>query len=226
MHQWRVFVVLCLLVVSQRAVQAQVAAVVYDPTNFAANSITSAKSIITAAQMIISVENQLAELWPLDAIIAAQGVAEDLAALADILSQAQALAYDLHSLEAQIVALFDLETAPDTRPGLDQRVGDIKRTVYQLRTASLRVQTLIATIFRTVDHVTTLINSVAHFIGAKQGMQTLVQVQTEMAKTLAIQTAMHTSWQRADTVDRLSESLILESLDKINRRRLEGHPRY
>ena len=38
--------------------------------------------------------------------------AEDMAALADIMRQAEGLSYDIASLQAQIDALFNLDTAP------------------------------------------------------------------------------------------------------------------
>jgi hypothetical protein len=81
------------------------------------------------------------------------------------------------------------------------------------------------TIFRTVEHVSRLIDSLGDLLGNMQGNQTLVQTNATISKTLAVMEAQQAAWQRADTVERLSDRVILESLHKISLIRLEDHPR-
>ena len=90
----------------------------------------------------------------------------------------------------------------------------------------MRTQTLVMTMFRTVEHVTRLIDAVGALIGNMQSNQVLVQTTTTISKTLAVMEVQQAAWQRADTVDRLSQAVILASLEKIVLKRLEDHPRY
>ena len=184
------------------------------------------QSTITATESVLHTVAMTQELLPLEEILAAQGIADDLAALADVLADANALAYDLQSLERQIVALFDLETAPATRSALDARLVEIKRTVYEARTFAMRVQTLITTIHCTVDHLFGLLNSVGVLVGNMQANQRLIEAQATISKTLTVQTAMNTSWQRADIVERLSGDLVRASMAKIADQRLADWPRF
>ena len=71
-----------------------------------------------------------------------------------------------------------------------------------------------------------LIDAVGALIGNMQSNQVLVQTTTTISKTLAVMEVQQAAWQRADTVDRLSQEVILASLDKIDLKRLEDHPRY
>jgi conjugal transfer/entry exclusion protein len=218
--------VLVLLVAWAVPAQAQFAAVVYDPTNFGANIVTSAQSVITAVHAVMSVANQVLELTPVDEIIVGGQIAEDLALLGEIISNAELVWYDLQSLESQITVLFGLEHAPDTRAGLDARLLEIKQFYYRTLSYAMRTQTLVMTMFRTIEHVTRLIDSIGAFVGHMQANQTLVQVNTTVSKTLAVMEVQQAAWQRADTVQRLSEGVTLASLDKIALKRLEDHPRY
>jgi conjugal transfer/entry exclusion protein len=206
-------------------VQAQVVSLVYDPTNFGANIVTSAQSVITATQTVLMVANQVLELTPVDEVIVGAQLAEDLATLGEILSSAELIWYDLQSLDAQVTALFGLEQAPDTRDGLDERIREIKQFYYRTLSYSMRTQALIMTMLRTVEHVSRLIESIGALLGNMQSNQTLVQTNTSMSHTLAVLTTQNAAWQRADTVDRLSERVIIESMTKITWIRLEDHPR-
>ena len=198
---------------------------VYDNTNFLQNIVTAVQTTITAVQTTKTVLNQLLDLEALDDIMTAAAIAEDLEGLSIIVMDAQGLSYDLSVLNTQITALFALETAPDTRQGLDERLGEIRQTAFQARTFALRTQVLISTVFRTVKHLTQLIESIGDFVGAKQGQQTAVQVQGDMATTLAILEAQTAAFQRSETVDRMSKELIMESLTRIQAKQLEDWPR-
>lgn len=184
------------------------------------------QNTVTAANSVISVVNQALELLPLDEIIVGGQLAEDLALLGEITSSASLVWYDLNSLEAQITALFGLDTVPTTREGLDARLLAIRQFYYETLCYAMRAQTLMTTMFRTIDHVTRLVDSIQTFVGHMQGQQTLVQVNTTISKTLAIMEVQQTAWQRQDTVQRLAEGVTLESLRRIGEVRLADHPRY
>jgi conjugal transfer/entry exclusion protein len=204
---------------------AQFAALVYDPTNFGANIVTSVQSVITATEAVLQTANMVLELTPVEEIIVGGQIAEDLAILGEIISSAELVWFDLQSLESQITALFGLENVPLTREGLDERLLEIKQFYYRTLSYAMRTQTLVMTMFRTVEHVSALIASIGSFVGNMSANQTLVQVNTTVSKTLAVMEVQQSAWQRADTVQRLSEGIVLESMRQINLARLEDHPR-
>jgi conjugal transfer/entry exclusion protein len=183
------------------------------------------QNTITAVESVAQTINMVLELTPVDELIVAQGIADDLALLQEILAQAQGLAYDLETLNAQITALFDLETAPATRPALDARLTTIRQTVAEVRRFALCTQTLLATVLRTIDHLRGLLDSVGALLGNMQGNQRLIEVHSTVSKTLAVQLTMNTAFQRADVVERLSKELLLESLGRIQATQLDGWPR-
>ena len=125
-----------------------------------------------------------------------------------------------------MTALFHLDSAPDTREGLDQRMIEIKAMIYQARSTAAQTQAMISTIFRTIDHVMKLVDSVGKLLGNQQGNQTIIQVQTTMTKTTAILATQTAAHQRAETVEKLGDAVVIESLNRINMHRLDDHPRY
>jgi D-serine deaminase-like pyridoxal phosphate-dependent protein len=147
------------------------------------NTVTAGQSILTAIATAETVANQILDLTPVDEVITLQGVTADLAALADMLGQVEGLSADVQSLEAQITALFDLDTAPASTSALQARLAEIRRVRSQCYTYAMKLQTLMTTAVRTIDHLTALLTSVSTFLGAKQGIQTLVQVNATMSKT-------------------------------------------
>ena len=50
----------------------------------------------------------------------------------------------------------------------------------------MRTQTLVMTVFRTVEHVSRLIDAVGALIGNMQGNQVLIQTTATISKTLAV----------------------------------------
>jgi conjugal transfer/entry exclusion protein len=208
-----------------RAVQGQ-GVPVYDNTNFLQNVVTAAESTITAIESVLQTANQVLELTPVDEVIVGGQMAEDMAALAEIVTAAELIWYDVHSVDAQIMALFGLDNAPATRDGLDERVLEIKQFYHRTLTFAMRTQTLIKTLLRTAEHVRRLIESLGDLVGNMQGNQTLIQTNATMSQTLAVMEAQQAAWQRADTVQRLSQGVILESLRRIDESRWESWPRY
>src|SRR6266850_1515911 len=158
---------------------------VYDNANFTQNVISAIQSVLTTIQLVLVEANQILELTPLDDVMVAGGIAEDMALLGQLLEQAEGLSYDVGSLETQIASLFDLDTAPDTRDGLTERMAEIKRVKFQCYRYAAKVQTLLATASRTIEHLTGLLDTIGALLGNMQGNQTQAQFQSVLGKHAA-----------------------------------------
>ena len=97
---------------------------VYDNTNFFQNLITAAQSTLTAIATAETAANTILDLTPLDEIVTASGMIEDLAALAEIMAQVDVLSTDIASLQAQVAVLFGLDTAPASTSELQVRLRE------------------------------------------------------------------------------------------------------
>jgi Conjugal transfer/entry exclusion protein len=223
LRRFSLSLLLVLVLVSGRA-EAQIP--VIDVGNLAQNTITAIESVLTTIQAILIEANQILELTPLDDIAVAGGIAEDMALLGQLVEQAEGLSYDIGALQAQLDSLFRLDTAPDTRDGLTERLAEIKRVKYQSYTYAARVQTLMRTALRTVEHLQGLLDTLSDLVGNMQGNQAHAQLTTVASKHLANLDVQMASFQRAQTVDKLSDALILESITKIQARRIEDWPSF
>ena len=215
---------LCLVVLCTPVVHAQLAVV--DVANLGQNTITAIESVLTTIQAILIEANQILELTPLDDIAVAGGIAEDMALLGQLVEQAEGLSYDMGSLQAQLDSLFNLDTAPETRDGLTERLAEIKRQKYLAYSYAARVQTLMRTALRTVEHLQGLLDTLGAIVGNMGGNQTVGQFHAVSSKHLANLDVQMASFQRAQTVDKLSEALIIESITKIQARRIEDWPSF
>jgi conjugal transfer/entry exclusion protein len=190
---------------------------VFDAANLVQN-------LVTAIQTVIIVANQVLELTGLDEIVLGDDFSGDMEALGAIVQEAQGLSYDVGSLQAQIQTLFNLDTAPDNTTDLQQRLRDIRRVVFQSYSYAMRTQTLLATTLRTVQRLTRLIAMVGDFVGNMQANQTMNQVNatvTEQLAKLQVQTA---AYERAQSVERLTETLTIEGLHRINEQLMSDYP--
>ena len=199
---------------------------VIDLGNLAQNTITAIESVLTTIQAILIEANQILELTPLDDIAVAGGIAEDMALLGQLVEQAEGLSYDIGSIQGQLDSLFNLDTAPDTRDGLTARLAEIKRQKYLAYSYAARVQTLMRTALRTVDHLQGLLDTLGASVGNMGGNQTVGQFHAVSSKHLANLDVQIASFQRAQTVDKLSDALIIESITKIQARRIEDWPSF
>jgi conjugal transfer/entry exclusion protein len=214
-HRWRIGSVLLVLLLSlPLQARAQFAALVFDPTNWSAN-------MAQVAQSILIVANQILDLTAIGEIVIA---ADDVGELAGIIEEASALKYDFVQLHNQVVVLFDLNTAPDTRTGLDARLQEMKSLMYDIRVYAIKTQSLVGTIQRTIEHMNSLVSRIEGFVGNLQSQQTIAQMETTVSKTLALIEVQQAAYQRSDTVDKLSEALVIESIHRINQKRIADWP--
>jgi conjugal transfer/entry exclusion protein len=197
---------------------------VYDNANFLQNIITAAQTTLTAIEAVIQTAQGVLNLTALDDIAVAGGIAEDMVLLGTLVEQAQGLSYDIDSLESQITTLFNLDTAPDTRDGLTERLAQIKQLKYECYSYAAKVQTLMRTALRTVEHLQGLLDTLGGLVGNLSGQQTGGQFQAVAGKHLANLDVQIAAFHRAQTVDKLSEALIIESINKIQARRIEDWP--
>jgi hypothetical protein len=213
------FVGMCLPTVAQSQL------IVSDPGNLFANTITSAQSTLTALASAQTAANTILDLTPLDEIIMASGIIEGIAQLADIIAQIEVLDSDVQSLQRQITALFGLETAPASTSALRERLAEIRRLRWECYSYAMKLQTLIKTALRTLQHLGTLVTSVSAFLGNKQAQQALVQVTASTNTTLMVMAAQTAAYQRAGSVDKMEELLTIESLRRIQEATMADWPR-
>ena len=189
---------------------------VYDNANFLQNIVTAAQTTITAIEAVFQSKEWVLDLTALDGIQTADGIAEDMALLGQLVEQAEGLSYDLSSLQAQIDSLFSLDAAPGTTSALRERLAAIRQLKYRCYSYAMRVQTLLRTALRTVDHLQGLLDTLGGIVGSVTGNQTLGQFQAVGSKHLANLDVQIASFHRAQAVDKLEDVLILESLRHIN----------
>jgi hypothetical protein len=183
------------------------------------------QSVIHTLQTTYIVANQALELLGVAEMVLDDEYSETLHHLAGIVHEAGGLAQDITSLQRQVTLLFDLHHAPRSATELDIRLREIRTITYESYVFALRVQTLVTTIYSTIRHATRLIAAVDALAGNKQSQQTLIQLNGKMVQLL---TQMHTqtaAYERAQSVERLTEAVTIESIHLINIEIMGDHPR-
>jgi conjugal transfer/entry exclusion protein len=191
---------------------------VFDAANLVQN-------LITAVQTVFIVANQVLELTGLDEIVLGEEFSSDMDELAGIVREAQGLSYDLSSLNAQVTALFSLDSAPHSTQELAERLGQIRQVVFESRVYALRTQTLLQTTLRTVQRLTRLVAMIGDFVGNMQGNQSLAQLNSTVTEQLAKLQVQSAAFERAETVDKLTEPLLQKSLENITEQVSADYPR-
>jgi hypothetical protein len=194
--------------------------------NLVANQTSAVNNTITAIESVIQSGYMLLELTALgELVLDGASWADDLARLQEVVHLSQTLAWDLSSVEAQFTALFALEGAPVTSVALAQRATEIRIVITQSYGYAMRAQTLMTSALRTVTHMLALLEAVGALIGNLQGHQTLGQTQLKLTQLLAEQAVITSTFQRAQTVDAMTQPLMQESLKRINEHMMADHPR-
>jgi conjugal transfer/entry exclusion protein len=193
--------------------------IVFDPANFG-------QDLIQSAQLILSVANQILELTGLDGIAIADTYAADMGDLSALATEGAALMGDIGSLNAQITTLFDLSTAPSNSTDLSIRLSQIRQTVYTMRSYAIRTQALIRTLNNTVTHLTGLVDAIGDYVGGMQARQSLNQSMAELNKTQGVLAAQTAAYNNAETIAKMEEPLIIESLRNIHAAQYADWPGY
>jgi conjugal transfer/entry exclusion protein len=189
--------------------------VVIDPANLVQNTTQAVETVFIAGQTVIMVENQFRELFPLAFFILGGDFAVDMAEIEVIIAEAQGLAYDLASLQAQISALFDLQTAPSSTHEMVLRLTAIRQVVWESRVYAMKTQTLLSTTIRTIQRILGLVGSIASYIGNMSANQTITQVNSTINEQLAKLQVQSAAFERAESVDKLSEPVLQKMLENI-----------
>jgi P-type conjugative transfer protein TrbJ len=189
---------------------------VFDPAIHFEAVIQTAEAIQTTINTAEIIANQVLELTALEAWVLDAGMAEDLQQLQELISQAEGLAWDVESLNAQLTALFGLDSAPFTSVEFRERQAEIRRYQYQSWSYAMRTQTLMRTLLSAVNHILGIYESVKGIIGNKQGLQTIAEYQAKVAQTLAEMNLHTAALHRAQSVQGINDPLILQSIQNIN----------
>jgi len=163
-------------------------------------------------------------LTALDGIATTDGLLEDMALLGRLVEEASQIAVDVDSLQAQIDVLLHIESAPDTRDGLTLRLAEFRRLKQETYGYAARVQTLMRTALTTVNHMQLLLETLAQLLGNLQGHQLIAQHAAAMHKHLANIQVQQAAYNQARSLDKLAEAVTIESIRKIQARRMEDWP--
>ena len=115
-----------------------------------------------------------------------------------------------------INTMFALDSAPGSTSELSERLWETRRQVSTAYSYALRTQTLIQTAIRTVTHILAIYEQISALLGNLSGQQNLSQQLTKLVQLGTENKITQTAFERARSLDRITEPLILESLEKIN----------
>jgi conjugal transfer/entry exclusion protein len=217
MRKWCLLLFLGLALIGPRSAHAQ-GIPVYDNANFIQN-------VIQAVQLVLTVANQILELTPVGSMTLSGQYSQDLNNLGAIIQSAQGLSYDIASIQGQVAALFNVQTVPTNSRALALRMAQIRQVQYESYLFAMRTQTLLRTTLSTIRHLTQLVGAIADFVGNMQGNQTMSQFEgarTEALARLQVQTA---AFERAPSIERIAEPLLIESLTLMNEAQAADWPR-
>jgi conjugal transfer/entry exclusion protein len=217
MRRWGLLLILFVALSWPRMAQAQ-GLPVYDNANFIQN-------VIQAVQLVLSVANQVLELTRLGSIALDATYTQDLNDLTLIIQQAQGLSFDLNSLNSQITTLFGLSTAPTSTRQLATRMTQIRQLIFDAHVYAMRTQTLIQTTIRTLRRLAAITGAISRLVGNMQGNQTATQLEGTLAETLTRLQVQTAAYERANSVEKLSEPLVHKSMENITQEVMADWPR-
>lgn len=198
---------LVLLVSVPRPAQSQ--QLVLDLLNLAENT-------IAAIQAVLEVANQILELTALGELILGDGFDDDMSALGELIADGAGLAYDLSSIEAQINSLFALGSAPSGTRALRERINQIRQIKWQAHSYAMRTQTLLTTTQRAIQRLQRMVSTILDYVGNQQANQTISQIDTTISEQLAKLQVHTAAWQRSESLERMEQQLVMESLQNID----------
>lgn len=182
------------------------------------------QNTVQAVQTVLIVGNQVLELTGLDEIVLGEDLAVELGNLQEIMTEASGLSMDLATIQFQLQALFDLDTAPRSSRELRIRLAEIRRFTWTVYVDALRAQTLMQSTVSALRHMVRLMEAIGDFLGNNQGNQTLAQIDATLSVELIKLKTQTAAFYRAQAFDRLAEPLILESIDRINEELMRDYP--
>ena len=182
------------------------------------------QTTITAVESVLQTLNQILELTPVDEFILSADFHSSLDEMALIFSDASALILDLNRLNSQIQVLFDLDTAPADMRSLNLRLAEIRRVKHENTIFTLRVQTLIRTTISALTHLRRILEALQTLLGNMQANQNIAQIQLTQTELLAKIQMQSSTYYFNESLVRITETLTIESLHRIQEQIMADHP--
>jgi hypothetical protein len=181
-------------------------------------SITTAfQTTATAISAAEIVANQVLDLMSLEEwVLDNSQWMEDVGVIQKIVSEAEGLTWDINSLNTQLDQLFGLDDAPWTSSAHYEQQNEVRRMIWTGWRYAMRTQTLINTLFGTLDHVMSLYQSLKGLMGNKQALQSIAQYQAQTNQLLSAQKLQTAAFDRAKSAQSINEPLIEQTVHNIN----------
>jgi len=199
------------------AAESQAQVLVYDAANFVENAWTSVQTTLTTIESVLQTGYMVLELTSFAGLGVDSEFSRDLTTLVQLVREAEAIAGDLTSITRQLQELFDPGSAPASSSELAFRMAQTRRVLYQTNTQTMRIQTLIRTAAHTVDHIREFLSRIKAFVGNKQALQNINESTASLNRLQATQLATTTAFQKSQTMERMNQVMIEESVVKINK---------
>lgn len=206
MKGYRLLLPVLLVLCVARPAKAQLS--VIDEANLLENTVQTIQQIL----MVLSWGMDLASLGE-DSL--GGSFADDAGAIAGLASDVNALSFDISQLNAQLAALFALETAPASSWSLQTRTREVRRLYVQAYSYAMRTQTLLGTISRTIEHLMSITNRIGELFGTvsaqQNGQQYLAKI-TQLETQTNLQVA---AFQRAQSIKEADPSIEIQAVENI-----------
>lgn len=137
----------------------------------------------------------------------------------------QQILWDINALDRVIRQLFALDSAPTSTKALQERLYAIRRYRFEQQSAARQVQTLPQLVLKTLADLRVLWSRILSILGNKQGQQQIQALLVEINKTEAVSQVSLAAYQQAMLTDAAEQTLIDESLEKINTELFATMPR-
>ena len=190
---------------------------VIDAANLTQNTTSATNLVINTIQWLI-------DLLPLEAYSVIEAMAEDLALLQELAAQAELIGMDIASIQAQLDALFGLESAPVTSFEWRERAAAIRMRIWEVYGYAMRTQTLINTVVRTVEHIFGLIEIVAELLGTLSVQQNISQQLAKLHQLQAESNVVTAAFAHAKSTEALAPGVLQQGIQNITDAMMEGHP--
>jgi len=140
----------------------------------------------------------------------------DVAVLDEMYGRTQSILWNIGRIDAEIAGMFNVTTAPDNIAMLQLRLGQIRQIRYENQSAARRVQSLPVLVKQTLVDLIALWNRVLDILGGKQGHQQTHDLLVKLNETQVRADMTMSAFQQATLVDAQEQTLIDESLKRIN----------
>ena len=212
-----------LLLSSAAGVQAQILGSGVMPVtevgpNLRMNTVTSFQSVLQTGYMAQELLSFGAS--PLD-----DSFGLDMEALDGLIQEAQGVLFDLQAIRLQAEHLFNLDTAPDSLGGLNQRMAEIRRARMAAQQHAQEIQTLAQRICNVTRRIRHLWDRILVVAGAKQNGQQVQAAIQQLIQVEAQSQVLQAAYQQVQLTQMNEEPLQEEAIQRIHTQVLADWPR-